>query len=44
MTGSQFFALAATIYVAPLLKPATGWVMVVLCMALSIVCRILEVA
>lgn len=44
MTGSQYFALAALIYIAPHLSNRSGWALAAVCVILSVICKIGEAA
>lgn len=44
MKSGQYFALIAAVYLAPQLSARAAWVMVLVCMAISIAFKIGEVA
>lgn len=44
MTSSQYFALAAIMYMAPHLSARVGWAMAALCLVVSVICKIGEAA
>lgn len=42
MSSSQFFALAAIVYLAPRVSERVGWTMVALCLVISVIYKIGE--
>lgn len=44
MSSSQYFALAAIMYLAPHVSTRAGWALAAVCLAASVICKIGEAA